>query len=66
MAGEELVRQRVAFQSVAASAGGDEVAGDVGSAVGERVDVVERGRLRAEAQRAVDAAAPTVAERGVA
>ena len=62
--GEEFLRERVALESVAGDAGGDEVAGSVRTTVGDGHHVVEGGELVVEPHGAVDAAAATVAEGG--
>lgn len=62
ISGEELVRQHIALEPVAGSAGDDEVAGDVLAAAGQRVNVVEGGVQRIQVMPAVDAAPAAVAE----
>jgi len=57
---EEFVREGIALQLIAANAGEDDVAGMVDTAMGERVNVVERRRLEVQRRSAVDAAAATV------
>ena len=58
MPSKEFCREQVALQPVAASAGEDEVpAGHVRAAVGEWMNVVERGDVEVEQRRAVDAPA---------
>src|SRR5262245_35674150 len=61
MCGEELVRKEIALQRVAALTREDDVAGVVGTAVRERVYVIERGRLELERRGAIDAAPSAVA-----
>lgn len=63
-AGEELGRQHVSLQSIAASAREHEVARDVRAAMRQRIYVIERREFKFERLGAVDAAAPAVAHRG--
>ena len=57
---EEFVREGIALQLIAADAGQNDVARVMHTAVGERVDMVERRRLEVQRRGAVDAAAATV------
>ena len=65
IAGEELGRQEIALQAVTASAGGDEIAGRVDAALGEREDVIDRSEVELERRGAVDAAPAAVTHHGV-
>ena len=60
IAGKEFGRQQVSLESIARAAGEDDVARRMGSAVGERVHVVERREVELELRSAVDAAAAAV------
>src|SRR4051812_46946668 len=64
IAGEKLARQHIAFQAIAATAGEDEVARDVCTAMRERVDVIERREIKLQWRCAIDAAAIAIAHRG--
>jgi len=63
IAGEELGRQKVAFQSIAQAAGQHDVPRRVSAAVRERVYVVERRYIKIELRAAVHAATAAVAHR---
>src|SRR5881628_2977608 len=62
--GEEFVGKEIAFQLVAANAGEDDVPGMVHPALGKRIHVVERRRVKIEGAGAIDAAAAAVAHGG--
>ena len=64
VAKKELSGQHVGFQSIARWARRDDVAWRVRSALGERMDVVERGARVLERRGAIDAAASAVAQGG--
>lgn len=61
---EELEREEIALEPIAAAAGGDEVAGVIGAAERERMHVIERGSFEREGHGAVDAALIAVADGG--
>ena len=60
---EELLREQIAFASVAGTARGNEVAGRVSAASGQWLDVVQRRRLEIERRSAIDAPAAAVPQR---
>src|ERR1043166_1909779 len=62
--GEELGGEQVALEAIAAGTCGDDVAGGVGTAVRQRMDVVERGELKVQRRGAVHTAPAAVAHRG--
>lgn len=62
--GEEFGRQHVSFETIAAGAGEDDVAGDVGAPVRQRMDMVERGVIEFEWSSAVDASPAAISHRG--
>lgn len=61
---EERVWQEIAFQPIAVSAGEDHVARMVDTAVGEWVNVIQRGCFEVEGRRAVHTASAAIAHRG--
>jgi len=61
IAGEELGRQQVSLESIARATREHDVAWRVGSAVRERMHVIERSNVEVQLRAAVDAAAATVA-----
>ena len=63
--GEELVRECVALEPIAAPAGRDDVAGGVGPSPGEGVDVIERGFFQCQLPRTVHAPSTAIAEGGL-
>src|SRR4051794_35678423 len=65
IAGKELGRQQIALETIAAPARGDEVAGRVNAALGERKDVVDGGDVVVERRGAVDTPAAAITHHGV-
>lgn len=63
--GKEFGGEEIAFQAIAAAAGGDEVPGGVLAAFGEREDVIDGGEVEVERRGAVDAAATAITHHGV-
>ena len=64
MAGEELGRQQVSFESIARRARQDHVAGGVSAAVRKWIHVVERREIKLEHRAAIHTAASAIAHRG--
>lgn len=64
ISGEELGRQQVSLQSIAARTGEDDVARYVRTAVRPREHMIERGELELERRRAVHTAAAAIAHGG--
>jgi hypothetical protein len=62
--GEEFRRQEISLQPVAARAGEDDVPRNVGTAVRQRMHVIERREIEVEGRGAVDTAPSAVAHRG--
>lgn len=63
--GEELGREEVAFQAITASAGGNEIAGRMDAALGEREHVIDRCEVELERGGAVNAAPAAITHHGV-
>jgi len=61
---EEVSREHVALEAVAAAAGGDEVAGNVSTTLGQRVHMVECGDIEFEGGGAVHAAPAAITHCG--
>src|SRR4051812_3038062 len=61
---EEIAREHVAFEPIASAAGGDEVAGDVRAALGERMHMVEGRDVELEGSGAVHTAPAAITHRG--
>jgi hypothetical protein len=62
---EEFRWQEIALEAIAPSAGGDEIAGRVNAALGERKYVIDRGEVELERGGAVDTAPAAVTHHGV-
>jgi hypothetical protein len=65
ISGEEFSGQQIAFEAIAPAAGGNEVAGCVPTALGEREDVIDCRDVVVEGRGAVDAAPAAVTHHGV-
>jgi len=61
IAGEEFGRQQVAFETIAARAGENEVPGNVRATVRQRMDMIERCEVELEGRSAVHAAPAAIA-----
>jgi hypothetical protein len=65
ISGKEFCWQEIALEAITASAGGDEIAGRVNAALGERENVIDRGEVELERGGAIDTAPAAVTHHGV-